>query len=589
MSLTPERIAQILRKQGIISDEHYKIILQEARKIPRKYRDNPRAFEQRARGYELILQLNFPHPDDPSRPLNEFDIAQAIAKEAGLPFVRIDTLSLNADLIEASISRPFARRHRMLPLELQNGRLKIAIANPFDIEGIDSFRNICGRPLELVVASEPEIIKALTEFYGLRHAVKKAEKDLKQGIDLGNLERLVHLKDEAEIESSDQHIINAVEYMLQHAYATRASDIHIEPKREKSLIRFRIDGVLHDIQEMPKVVHNAVISRIKAMARLDIAEKRRPQDGRVKTKKGDTEVELRISVVPVAFGEKVVIRIFDPEFFMQDLSNLGFYPDELEIFRDFITRPHGIILVTGPTGSGKTTTLYSALKAVSSPEVNITTIEDPIEMIYEDFNQMAVQPKAGITFASALRSILRQDPDIIMIGEIRDPETAQYAVQAALTGHLVFSTLHTNDAPSAIPRLVDLNIERYLVTSTLVGVMAQRLVRKICPHCGYDRFMEQDEIRALKLSVPKGKKVRVREGKGCFECRGTGYKGRTGIFEILNVDDTIKELIAEGKDAPTIKREAVRRGMKTLRQSALRKLAEGITTVEEVIRITGLQ
>ncbi len=394
------------------------------------------------------------------------------------------------------------------------------------------------------------------------------------------------MKDETEIESSDQHIVNAVEFMLQHAYDTRASDIHIEPKRDNSLIRFRIDGVLHDIQTAPKIVHRAVVSRIKTMSRLDIAEKRRPQDGRVKTKRGDMEVELRVSTLPVAFGEKAVLRIFDPEILMMDLSDLGFFPDELDHFNNFINRPHGIVLVTGPTGSGKTTTLYSALRTIANQELNVSTIEDPIEMVSPDFNQTAVNNKAGVTFAKALRSILRQDPDIIMVGEIRDPETAQYAIQAALTGHLVFSTLHTNDAASSITRLADLEVERFLITSTLVGAMAQRLVRTVCSHCATDHFLSDEEANTLHLAVPKGKRVKVSVGEGCFECRGTGYFGRTGIFEVLPISEPIKELIIGGADAPKIKRESVTHGMRTLRQSALRKLAEGVTTYEEVIRVT---
>jgi general secretion pathway protein E len=339
---------------------------------------------------------------------------------------------------------------------------------------------------------------------------------------------------------------------------------------------------------MPKIVHNAVISRVKTMSRLDIAEKRRPQDGRVKTTRAGKEVELRVSSLPVAFGEKLVLRIFDPEVLTQDLTSLGFYPEEMLLFNEFISRPHGIVLVTGPTGSGKTTTLYSALKSIANRERNITTIEDPIEMVIEEFNQTAVHPKIGIDFANALRHILRQDPDVIMVGEIRDAETAQYAVQAALTGHLVFSTLHTNDAATSISRLVDLEVERFLISSTLVGAMAQRLVRKICPHCAGERALDAEEAASLRLTVPAGKRVKVKEGQGCHECRGTGYLGRSGIFEILSVDDAIKPMIVDGKDAPEIKREAVKNGMRTLRQSALRKLAEGVTTFEEVVRVTGL-
>ncbi len=587
MNLPPELIADILVRQGYVTAEQGETIKKEARLMPRRLRST-RAFEQKAVAYELVESLRFPSLKVPGGRIGEHEIAQAIAADAGLHHVRIDALTLDADLIESRMSRPFARRHRMIPLELNNGRLRVACANPYDIEGLDSFRRIADRELELVVASEPDVLKAITEFYGLRHEVKRAERDLKKGIDLGNLEQLVRMKSESEIESSDQHVVNAVEFMLQHAYESRASDIHVEPKREQSLIRFRIDGVLHDIQTMPKVVHQAVVSRIKTMSRLDIAEKRRPQDGRVKTSRNGREIELRVSTLPVAFGEKLVMRIFDPEVLMQELPDLGFYPDELTIFKDFISRPHGIILVTGPTGSGKTTTLYSTLKHIATRDVNITTIEDPIEMVYEELNQTAVQTKVGITFAGALRHILRQDPDIIMVGEIRDGETAQYAVQAALTGHLVFSTLHTNDAPSAISRLVDLGIERFLITSTLIGAMAQRLVRQICPHCVTDRFLEDDEVVTLRLSVPPGKKVKVKEGQGCFECRGTGYFGRSGIFEIMPIDDAIKHLIVQSADTPEIKREAIKNGMRTLRQSALRKLAEGVTTFEEVVRVTGI-
>jgi len=587
MSLSPEAVTEILVRQGVLNDEQAEEVHKEARLLPKRAK-NPRAFEQRALAYELIERCNFDSQETAGQPLREFEIARAIAKDSGLDFTRIDPLDLDADLIESKMSRPFAKRHRMLPLELKKGKLRVALADPRDIEGIDSFRRIAERDLELVVASEPDLLRAITEFYGLRHSVMRAEKDLAGGIDLGNLEALVQLKDAKEIESSDQHIVNAVEFMLQHAYDTRASDVHIEPKREFSLIRFRIDGVLHDIQTMPKLVHRAVVSRIKTMARMDIAEKRRPQDGRVKTSRAGEEVELRVSTLPVGFGEKLVIRVFDPTVLMQDLAAIGFYPDELDLFNDFINRPHGIVLLTGPTGSGKTTTLYSALKTIAGRELNITTIEDPIEMVYEDFNQVAVNPKAGMDFANGLRHVLRQDPDIIMVGEIRDSETAEYAVQAALTGHLVFSTLHTNDAPSAITRMADLGLKPYLISSTLAGVVAQRLVRKVCPHCPQDSHLTDNEVQALRLSVPRGKRVKVKVGEGCFECRGTGFLGRTAVFEVLSVDEIIRPHILAGSDSTRIKRDAVNAGMRTLRQSALRKLAEGITSFEEVVRVTSL-
>jgi general secretion pathway protein E len=587
MSLSPHFVADVLQRQGLITAEQAESIKREARQMPAHAR-SVATYEQKAVAYDLVSTFQFPNLKNGGSPVGEVDIARAIAAEAGMEAVRIDTLSLNADLIESKISRPFAKRHRMIPLAMVGGKLQVACANPFDIEGVDAFRRIAGRDLQLVVASEPDILRAITEFYGLRHSVKRAERDLSAGIDLGNLEQLVRMKNEAEIESSDQHIVNAVEFMLQHAFDSRASDIHIEPKRDFSLIRFRIDGVLHDIQTIPKIVHAAIISRVKTMSRLDIAEKRRPQDGRVKTTRAGKEVELRISTLPVAFGEKVVMRIFDPDVLTQDLVSLGFYPEEMAIFTDFISRPHGIILVTGPTGSGKTTTLYSALKSIANRELNISTIEDPIEMVLEEFNQTAVQPKVGIDFAAALRHILRQDPDVIMVGEIRDSETAQYAIQAALTGHLVFSTLHTNDAATSISRLVDLGVERFLISSTLIGAMAQRLVRRICPKCIGERSLSHEEAESLRLTVPTGKKIKVKEGRGCHDCRGTGYLGRAGIFEILPIDDAIKHLVIEGKDAPEIKREAVKNGMRTLRQSALRKLAEGQTTFEEVVRVTGL-
>ena len=582
--LTPSLVADVLKRQGVISQDQAGLMEEEARLLPKGH--HKRTYEQRSAAYDLIRRLQLAGAGGAT--VDENDVAAALAADTGLEHVHIDHLKLNADLIESEVSRPFARRHRMIPLEMRNGKLRLACANPYDLEGIDNFRRISGREVEVVVASEPDILRALTEFYGLRHSVKQAAQDLQGELDLGNLEQLVRMKSESEIESSDAHIINAVEFLLQHAYDTRASDIHIEPKRDVSLVRFRIDGVLHDIQTLPKLVHRAVVSRLKTMSRLDIAEKRRPQDGRVKTERRGQEVELRVSTLPVAFGEKLVMRIFDPETFQMELTDLGFFPDEMEKFNDFITRPHGIILVTGPTGSGKTTTLYSALRTIANREINVTTIEDPIEIVSEEFNQTAVQTRVGVGFSEALRHVLRQDPDVIMIGEIRDPETAQYAIQAALTGHLVLSTLHTNDAASSVSRLLDLGVEPFLVTSTLVGSMAQRLVRRICNRCATTRFLQSDEAAMLSLSVPAGKKVQVQEGKGCHECRQTGYRGRIGIFEVMKMDDAVKHLVQRDIDAQRIKREAMKNGMRTLRQSAMQRLADGTTTFEEVVRVTGL-
>ncbi len=547
-----------------------------------------RSSEEDNSPFKALAAMNLTDASGNSTRMDDFLLARLIAEDAHEPFFKIDPLKLDVEMIESKISRPFAKKNKMVPVAIRDGKLVVAMVNPFDTMAIDSYRPIAKQEIEVVVSSESDVMGVITEQYGFRSSVTKAERDLKGGMDLSNLEQYVKLKSGAEIESSDSHIVNAVDFLLQHAYDSRASDIHIEPKREFSLIRFRIDGVLHEIQRVPKLVNLAITSRLKTMCRMDIAEKRRPQDGRIKTENSGKETELRVSTMPTAFGEKIVMRIFDPDVLIRDLSGLGFYEDELKMFADWIARPHGIILVTGPTGSGKTVTLYSALKSLASPEINITTVEDPVEMVWDDFNQTSVQSKIGITFAAALRTILRQDPDIIMVGEIRDAETAQMAVQAALTGHLVFSTLHTNDASTSITRLIDLGIQPFLISSTLIGAMAQRLVRQICEDCKRNRPLSVEEAGMLSLQAPPGKRIIVKEGEGCIRCRNTGYFGRSGIFEILQLDNAIRDLIDRKEDFLKIKDMAIKRGMRTLRQSALRKLAEGTTTFEEVVRVTGI-
>ena len=545
--------------------------------------------EEEGSPFKIVAAMNLTDASGNATRIDDFLMARLIAEDAHLPFFKIDTLKLDVEMIESRISRPFARKHKLVPVAVRDGKLVVAMVNPFDTMAIDSYRPMAKQDLELVVSSESDVMGVINEQYGFRASVTKAERDLNKGsIDLGNLEQYIKLKSGAEIETSDAHIVNAVDFLLQHAYDSRASDIHVEPKREFAIIRFRIDGVLHEIQRVPKLVNMAITSRLKTMCRMDIAEKRRPQDGRIKTEREGKEIELRVSTLPTAFGEKIVMRIFDPDVMLRDLHGLGFYEDELNTFGEWIKRPHGIILVTGPTGSGKTVTLYSALKSLASPEINITTIEDPIEMVSEDFNQTAVQVKVGITFASALRTILRQDPDIIMVGEIRDHETAQNAVQAALTGHLVFSTLHTNDSATSVTRLIDLEIQPFLISSTLIGAMAQRLLRKICEDCKRNRPLTVEEAAMLNLQAPPGKRIIVKEGAGCIRCRNTGYYGRTGIFEILPIDNAIRDLIERSEDFLKIKDMAIKRGMRTLRQSALRKLAEGVTSFEEVVRVTGI-
>jgi general secretion pathway protein E len=587
--ITISYLGELLFNAGFIDERQRADVETADRQFRLQQRSSKLRAEDEASPFKTLIALNLTDASGSGTRIDDFLLARLIAEDAHLPFHKIDPLRLDVQMIESRISRPFARRHKMIPVLIRDGKLVVAVVNPFDTVAIDSYKPMAKQEIELVVSSESDVMGVINEQYGFRSAVTKAERDLKTGaIDLGNLEQYIKLKSGADIEASDAHIVNAVDYLLQHAYDSRASDIHIEPKRDHANIRFRIDGVLHEIQRVPKLVNLAITSRLKTMCRMDIAEKRRPQDGRIKTEHNGQEIELRVSTLPTAFGEKMVMRIFDPEVMIKELAGLGFYDDELKTFADWIKRPHGIILVTGPTGSGKTVTLYSALKSLASPEINITTIEDPIEMVHDEFNQTSVQNKVGITFASALRTILRQDPDIIMVGEIRDGETAQNAVQAALTGHLVFSTLHTNDAPTSVTRLVDLGIQPFLISSTLVGAMAQRLVRRICEDCKRNRPLTMEEAAMLNLQAPQGKRIIVKEGAGCIRCRNTGYYGRTGIFEILPIDNAIRDLVERGEDFLKIKEMAIKRGMRTLRQSALRKLAEGVTSFEEVVRVTGI-
>ncbi|MEO5356847.1 MAG: GspE/PulE family protein [Nitrospirae bacterium YQR-1] len=533
---------------------------------------------------EVIASYELEMPGAAGKIINEDIITEALAKEIAIPYRKLDPLKLDLSVVTGHVPRPFALKYTLAPVQQSGDTIVIAVADPFNMEGIDSIKQLKRLKLQLVLSSRSDIIKIVREFFGFHSSVAAANAQLKPTTDLGNLEQYVKMKGQGEIEMTDSHVINAVEYLLQYAFDQRASDIHIEPKRDKSVVRLRIDGVMHYVHSMPKPVHAPVTSRLKMISRMDITERRRPQDGRIKTTYKNKELELRVSTLPVAFGEKIVIRIFDPDVLMQTVENLGFYPREYQQYNSFINRPNGIIMVTGPTGSGKTTTLYSSLRALSSPEVNIITIEDPIEMVLEDFNQVGVQAAIGVTFANILRTILRQDPDIIMVGEIRDKETAENAIQSALTGHLVLSTLHTNDAPSTITRLLDLGIQAFLISSTIIGVIAQRLVRKICLHCKQERKMLPDEMEYLQLKA--GDYV-VHYGRGCAECRGTGYMGRTAIFEIMELTENVKRILTPNVDAAVLYKAARADGMVTLRESAVRKMLDGVTTYEEVVSMTG--
>jgi len=539
---------------------------------------------------DIIVSLELSRADNPSWPLDEEIIFQTLARKWNVPYKKIDPLKLDLNVVTTTIPRTFAMKHLVLPIDITDGDLTVATSNPFNLEIIEDLTRVTQMEVKTVVSSKSDIIKSIDEFFGFKRSIALAAlaEDMftTTGADLGNLEQYVKLKSADELPPTDHHIVNAVNHILVYAFDQKASDIHIEPKRNELEVRMRIDGVLHSVYKLPKKVHNALISRIKALSRLNMAEKRRPQDGRIKTDKGGEEAEIRVSTVPVAFGEKMVLRLMDPDILFQDLKGLGFTPDDLTRYQKIVSMPHGIVLVCGPTGSGKSTTLYSTLKGLSSPEINITTVEDPIEMVNEEFNQIAVQPAVDITFGTIIRTILRQDPDIIMVGEMRDLETAASAIQAALTGHLVLSTLHTNDAPSVITRLLDLGTPAFMIQATLVGILAQRLVRVICTYCKESFEIDTKELRNMGVDVGKKGRITLHEGTGCIKCRNTGYRGRLGIFEVLPYTDSIKELTNANVDVAKINNKAQEEGMINLRENAVKKLLEGVTTYQEVLRVT---
>ncbi|MBW2614585.1 MAG: type II/IV secretion system protein [Deltaproteobacteria bacterium] len=592
-----ESVCGILIKYGLISEDQKKEILSKRVGIQKKL-ERARAVKQTSTSskgrpqspitiVDVISTLNLNRANNPEKELDEEIIFQALAKEWKIPYKKIDPLELDLNLVTGTIPHTFAMKHLVVPIGVKDGFLTVATPNPFNIEVMEDIALASHMKVSAVVTTKSDILKLLNEFFGFKRSIAAAQDQFAgPSVDLGNLEQYIKLMAADELPSDDQHIVNAVNHILGYAFDQKASDVHIEPKREVSLVRMRIDGALHTVYSLPKNVHSAILSRIKTIARLDMAEKRRPQDGRIKMDKGGVEAEIRVSSVPVAFGEKVVLRIMDPDILFQDYDRLGFTPGDLIRYQQFINMPHGIVLVCGPTGSGKSTTLYSTLKDLSTPEINITTVEEPIEMIHEDFNQIGVQPQVGITFASILRNILRQDPDIIMIGEMRDLETAENAVQAALTGHLVISTLHTNDAPSAVTRLIDLGVPAFLIRATLIGVLGQRLVRKICTNCKETFEMESQELASLGLDLGRKGKLKLSRGKGCLKCRGTGYSGRTGIYEVIPFTEGMKKITTPESDLIALRTQATKEGMITLRENAIKKLLEGTTTYQEVLRVT---
>ncbi len=529
--------------------------------------------------------------DDLQRPGKKLDLETLtvwLAERAGQPYLRIDPLKIDVAAVTPLMSYAFAQRHSILAVAVDSSAVTIASSQPFVHGWEANLTHVLKRPIKRVVANPTDIQRFTVEFYRLAKSVSGASGTDQKISGVGNFEQLLNLgASDQEPDANDSHIVNIVDWLFQYAFQQRASDIHIEPRREQGTVRFRIDGVLHNVYQFPPQVTMAVVSRLKSLGRMNVAEKRKPQDGRVKTKTPDGgEVELRLSTLPTAFGEKMVMRIFDPEVLLKGFDQLGFSAEDLRRWQSMTGQPNGIILVTGPTGSGKTTTLYTTLKQLATPEVNVCTIEDPIEMIEGAFNQMQVQHNIDLTFASGVRALMRQDPDIIMVGEIRDLETAEMAIQAALTGHLVLSTLHTNDAPSAITRLLELGVPHYLLKATLLGVMAQRLVRTLCPHCKAPMQLDADDWSALTKPWNAPLPTTAQRAVGCLECRDTGFRGRAGVYEIMLLNDAIKPLITADTDIVALRRQAFKDGMRSLRLSGAQKIAAGLTTVEEVLRVT---
>ena len=532
-------------------------------------------------------------PDGSTRPLDVEALTEWVAARARLPYLRIDPLKADVGRVSEVMPVQYAESRRALPVKVSPTEVTLATAEPFDLSWVAELENHLRRPVRIVVSSPDDVRRYTTEFYALSRSVRAAQKsgEVSTG---ASFEQLVELgKDKGQLDANDQGVVQVVDWLWQYAFDQRASDIHLEPRRDIGAIRFRIDGVLHTVYQVPLTVMAAMTSRIKLLGRMDVVEKRRPLDGRIKTRRPDTadgpggEVEMRLSTLPTAFGEKMVMRIFDPQTALKTIEQLGFGSHDAERWNQLIARPHGIVLVTGPTGSGKTTTLYATLKALATEEVNVCTIEDPIEMIEPAFNQTQVHAAIDMGFAEGLRALMRQDPDIIMVGEIRDLATAEMAIQAALTGHLVFSTLHTNDSASAITRLSDLGVPSYLIGATVIGVLAQRLVRTLCTACrqrddGTTREQLDELARPWRLSGG----VRPYKAVGCLECRHTGYRGRAGLYELMELSEAARAHVHPTLDAASLRRQAYKDGMRPLRLAGAMKVAEGVTTIDEVLRST---
>jgi general secretion pathway protein E len=537
----------------------------------------------------VVASQEWPDRGTPGGKLSLEVLTQWLAHRARLPYVRIDPLKLDVATMTEVVPYAYASRSGILPISSGPTGIVFAVKDPFAVEWIRDLQPALKLPLKRVCANPQDIDRYLVEFYAIARSVKLSGEERSRYAPTGlrNLEQLTELSRVGKLSAEDQHIVAIVDWLLQYAFDARASDIHLEPRRDTGNVRFRIDGILHDVYQLPAPVMPAVTSRIKILGRLDVAERRRPQDGRIRTRSPEgKEIELRVSALPTVFGEKLVLRIFNPDVLVHDLKRLGFTPAEATIWRRMVAQPHGIVLVTGPTGSGKTTTLYASLRELATSEVNVCSIEDPIELIDGRFNQMQVQSNIDLNFADGVRALLRQDPDIIMIGEIRDRETADMAIQAALTGHLVLSTLHTNDSPSAITRLLELGVPAYLVRATLIGVLAQRLVRTLCANCKAPVAISQDYWDQLGVGDAVAAPASVFKAVGCLECRQTGYLGRSGAYELMQLNAAMQSAVAHNPDLANLRRLAIEGGMRPLRHAAAEKVVAGMTTIEEALSLT---
>ncbi len=573
--LTLEELIYPLNKAGLLSDRD----LQEIH--------HNRSISQLSKVHPLtwLAERKLKSPD--GKPLTIDRLVRWLADHVGLPYFSIDPLKLNVDEVAKEVSSTYTTRYRILPVAVMETAVTFATAEPYEREWEHEIAHVLRREVHRVIANPADIARYQEELFGVSRSIRKAVSLAEENpLGINNVEALVELGRAGKLDANDRHVVTIVDWLLQYAFDQRASDIHLEPRRDSGNVRFRIDGVLHSVYQIPTMIMGAVTARIKALGRMDVVEKRRPQDGRVKTKTPHGfEIELRLSTMPTAFGEKLVMRIFDPQVLVRDLEQLGFGKHDATVWQEMTTESNGIILVTGPTGSGKTTTLYSTLNTLAQPGVNVCTLEDPIEMVSPSFNQMQVNHTIGLDFAAGVRTLMRQDPDIVMVGEIRDLETAEMAIQAALTGHLVLSTLHTNDAPSAVVRMMDIGVPPYLIKATLLGVLGQRLVRTLCPHCKTPKAMDEaawrDMTKPWKLATPQQMHIT----KGCEHCRKSGYRGRMGIYESMAMTGALRRTISRDCDISDIRRQALQDGMEPLRISGALKVMSGQTTIDEVLRV----